>query len=186
MNPWDWNNNWEISELSSHVQLAHTLRAGAEPASSVSQCRTEVQHDYEINIRIHHYQLQSPRETREKILQLRTANIQKKTNKKKTQKLWMNIAPSVVVVDVCSHRNICGAFMSVWAWMWARVHRSTDCEVWRSSVHPASSQSEVKEGSGARTEDICPLVCLLLRGFTHAAKNTLQQTAKTGWDTKTE
>ena len=83
MNPWDWNNNWEISELSSHVQLAHTLRAGAEPASSVSQCRTEVQHDYEINIRIHHYQLQSPRETREKILQLRTANIQKKTNKKK-------------------------------------------------------------------------------------------------------
>ena len=110
----------------------------------------------------------------------------KNKQKKKTQKLWMNIAPSVVVVDVCSHRNICGAFMSVWAWMWARVHRSTDCEVWRSSVHPASSQSEVKEGSGARTEDICPLVCLLLRGFTHAAKNTLQQTAKTGWDTKTE
>lgn len=46
----------------------------------------------------------------------------------------------------------------------------------------SSLESELKEESRVKTEHICPTVCHLLWRFTHNAKNTLQQTAKTHCD----
>lgn len=54
-----------------------------------------------------------------------------------------------------------------------------DCTVeWSKS----SLKSELEEQSRVNTGHICPTVCLLLWGFTHTAKNRLQQTAKTHCD----